>query len=220
MKVNTAILFFNEIKLPARMAPKIRGYIAERYPEFTELHHHDGKKMIYKYPLIQYKIVNDIPIIIGINEGIDILKIIFMDLEKLELGNLKFDINEKFIDLSNGTWGIAPKMLHYSFINPWMALNQKNYPQYANGDQAAKKDILKRILTGNILSVSKSLNYTVEEHIQAAVDLKPIEVNFKNKTMIAFVGNFSVNFHIPELWGLGKSVSRGFGAVIGNRMES
>ena len=214
MKVNTAVLFFNEIKLPSRMASKIRGYIADRYPELTELHHHDGKKMIYKYPLIQYKIVKDIPIIIGINEGIDILKMIFMNLEKLELGNLKFEINEKFMDISSGTWGIAQEMLHYSFVNPWMALNQKNYPQYAHGNAEAKKDILKRILVGNILSISKSLNYTVEEQLQAVVDLKPVEVNFKNRTMTAFRGTFSVNFHIPELWGIGKSVSRGFGAVI------
>lgn len=220
MKINTAVLFFNEIKLPARMAPKIRGFIADRYPEFTELHHHDGKKTIYKYPLIQYKIVNDIPIIVGINEGIDILKMIFIDLEKMELGNLKFEVNEKSIDFENETWGIAPKMLHYSFVNPWMALNQKNYPQYAHGNPETKKDILKRILIGNILSISKSLNYTVEDRLKVIVDLKPVEVNFKNKTMTAFRGTFHVNFHIPELWGIGKSVSRGFGAVISNGRES
>jgi len=33
--------------------------------------------------------------------------------------------------------------------------------------------------------------------------------------MIGFLGTFSVNFEIPDYWGIGKSVSRGFGAVIG-----
>jgi hypothetical protein len=31
--------------------------------------------------------------------------------------------------------------------------------------------------------------------------------------MIGFLGNFSVNFEIPDYWGIGKSVSRGFGTV-------
>jgi hypothetical protein len=31
--------------------------------------------------------------------------------------------------------------------------------------------------------------------------------------MIGFLGNFSVNFEIPDYWGIGKSVSRGFGTI-------
>ena len=29
--------------------------------------------------------------------------------------------------------------------------------------------------------------------------------------MLGFLGTFSVNFEIPDYWGIGKSVSRGFG---------
>ncbi|MGQ9534929.1 MAG: CRISPR-associated endonuclease Cas6 [bacterium] len=32
--------------------------------------------------------------------------------------------------------------------------------------------------------------------------------------MLAFLGTFSVNFEIPDYWGIGKSVSRGFGTII------
>ena len=32
--------------------------------------------------------------------------------------------------------------------------------------------------------------------------------------MLGFLGAFSVNFAIPDYWGIGKSVSRGFGTVI------
>jgi len=30
---------------------------------------------------------------------------------------------------------------------------------------------------------------------------------------MCFIGTFSVNFEIPDYWGIGKSVSRGFGPV-------
>lgn len=31
--------------------------------------------------------------------------------------------------------------------------------------------------------------------------------------MLGFLGRFSVNFDIPDYWGIGKSVRRGFGTV-------
>ena len=34
--------------------------------------------------------------------------------------------------------------------------------------------------------------------------------------MLGFLGSFSVNFEIPVYWGIGKSVSRGFGTVLKN----
>ena len=30
---------------------------------------------------------------------------------------------------------------------------------------------------------------------------------------LGFLGTFSVNFDIPDYWGIGKSVSRGFGTI-------
>mgnify|MGYP000253421783 CR=1 FL=1 len=40
----------------------------------------------------------------------------------------------------------------------------------------------------------------------------------KGVPMLGFLGTFSVNFEIPDYWGIGKSVSRGFGTVkrVGN----
>ncbi|MBI5213054.1 MAG: hypothetical protein HY957_06735 [Nitrospirae bacterium] len=35
----------------------------------------------------------------------------------------------------------------------------------------------------------------------------------KNQHMFGFLGSFSVNFDIPDYWGIGRSVSRGFGTI-------
>ncbi|MCC6545498.1 MAG: hypothetical protein IT392_13555 [Nitrospirae bacterium] len=35
----------------------------------------------------------------------------------------------------------------------------------------------------------------------------------KGTPLLGFLGSFSVNFEIPDYWGIGKSVSRGFGTV-------
>lgn len=49
-------------KLDSRDIPKIRGYLAERFPQHIELHNHIGKdKFNYAYPVIQYKSIDGVP---------------------------------------------------------------------------------------------------------------------------------------------------------------
>lgn len=60
----------------------------------------------------------------------------------------------------------------------------------------------------------KGIGFTVPEPIKARVEVKEVPTVLKGTQMIGFVGTFSVNFEIPNLWGLGKSVSRGFGTVV------
>jgi hypothetical protein len=76
-----------------------------------------------------------------------------------------------------------------------------------------RTSILKKVLTGNILSMAKGLGYWVDKPIETFIKLRPVEVNYKDKKMVGFKGGFMVNFVIPDHLGLGKSVARGFGTV-------
>ncbi|MEK6590942.1 MAG: CRISPR-associated endonuclease Cas6 [Nitrospinota bacterium] len=44
-------------------------------------------------------------------------------------------------------------------------------------------------------------------------NLKEVPTSLKGTPMLGFIGTFSVNFEIPDYWGIGKSVSRGFGTI-------
>jgi len=215
MQIQSTTLVFNDIKIPARWAPRIRGFIASKYPHYIELHHHNGKKFIYHYPLVQYKIIDKTPIMVGIGEAVEIIIKIFTELDKLNLSVTNLDLNEKSITLENVRWEESDIMREYRLVTPWMALNQKNFQRYMNNSADKKKELLEKIFVGNILSISKTLGYTIRERLRAEVDLFPVEVKFKQKAMLAFKGRILVNFHVPDLWGLGKSVSRGFGTVVG-----
>jgi hypothetical protein len=72
---------------------------------------------------------------------------------------------------------------------------------------------LARTMIGNLLSFSKSIGYTVPERLSCGVSVRPEKVSVKGVHLMAFTGSFQVNFMMPDLFGLGKSVSRGFGAV-------
>ncbi|MBI3008405.1 MAG: CRISPR-associated endonuclease Cas6 [Candidatus Omnitrophica bacterium] len=62
--------------------------------------------------------------------------------------------------------------------------------------------------------MSKGLGYTVPEPIRVSIrHIKEVKTSLKGTPMLGFIGTFSVNFEIPDYWGIGKSVSRGFGTV-------
>jgi hypothetical protein len=65
--------------------------------------------------------------------------------------------------------------------------------------------------------MSKSLDYQVPDRINCKTDVRIRKGRQKDTNIMTFIGTFSVNFLIPEYLGVGKSVSRGFGAVIRER---
>lgn len=194
----------------------LRGFFANKFQEYVLLHQHlAGNTYIYKYPYIQYKNINGYPMIIGIKDGVDVLKNIYNKNATLNLNGQIYEIMEQNIELSDVTFGATEKPLSYSFLTPWLALNEKNYEKYQKlGTWAKRKEMLEKILIGNIISMSKSLGYTVPAPIEARIiKIKEVKTKLKGVPMLGFLGDFSVNFEIPDLWGIGKSVSRGFGTV-------
>jgi len=217
MKVRTLIFNFTCDASIKGTTDKLRGFFANKFGEFTLIHQHlTDKGLLYKAPLIQYKILEGDPFVLGINEGADVLQKIHADIDYLRIGHTEYQITERRVIFRTDNYGISDNGISYSFLTPWLALNEKNYEKYQKyGIWAKKKELLEKILIGNIISMSKSLGYTVPEPIKANIHkLKEVQTSLKSTPMLGFLGTFSVNFEIPDYWGIGKSVSRGFGTVV------
>ncbi len=221
IKVKTLIFNFKCNGVIKGSSDKIRGYFAERFADYILIHHHLNGRFLYKSPLIQYKLLDDNPFVLGINEGAEILQKIYGEINLLRIGKMEYEITEKTIVLKTDKWEITDADNCYSFITPWLALNEKNYEKYQKlGTWVKRKELLESILVGNIISISKSLGYTVPAPIAAhIIKIKQVRTLLKGTLMLGFLGNFSVNFEIPDYWGIGKSVSRGFGTVIRQKTE-
>ena len=196
-------------------AAKLRGYIANKYKHYPILHHHiEEAGYLYTYPQIQYKQIGGTPIILGIEEGVEILKKISADLTELKLGKSKYEVESIQMTQMNAEFGPCRENHHYKFITHWLALNPANYERYKGmNDWKEKKEFLNGILVGNILSMCKSLDYVVTSKLYVHSRLDDEKVEFKGVPVIGFIGEFRVNFQIPEFFGLGKGVSQGFGVV-------
>ena len=218
MQIQIARISFPEIELHQHYGHKLRGYFGNLFMEKSPLlhNHYDDGKLRYKYPLVQYKVIDKTPMLVGLAEGAELLLELFTQIKTLELEDLKFNIYSKNIKSELFEPRILEsKYFHYSFKSLWMALNQTNYRKFTRLLPGAEQTIfLSKILIGNILSFYKGIGYTAEQKIQSLPNVKPKTTTFRNKRMTGFSGEFYCNAFLPSHIGIGKLVSRGFGTVL------
>ncbi len=216
MPIPQTIIRFPEIELRTRDAHKLRGYFGNLFREKSELlHNHMGNgEFRYRYPQVQYKIVDGTPILVGIAEGAGLLTELFLKIRELNIDGELYPIHQKNIEARQVEPGASGAPHAYRFETLWMGLNQANHARYGEANPLEREKLLEKILIGNCLSFLKEMNVFVETRLQARASLKEKQTMFKNNKMIAFEGMFEINALLPDWIGLGKQVSRGFGTIM------
>lgn len=208
---------FPEIKLQTRDAHKLRGYFGNLFKEHSPVlhNHYEDGRFRYKYPEIQYKVVNNIPTLIGIKEGAELLPQLFLKIKNIDIDGKQYPVNAKNIEHSNVETGFSDTLHQYQFSTLWMALNQQNYSKYQKISEKEKHEMLNSILIGHILGFFRNIELELQPHerLMSKVDVQQKSTNFKENKMVAFQGSFVVNALLPDEIGIGKSVSRGFGTI-------
>jgi len=221
MRISQTILTFDTEPPLTGHGNSLRGFVASRFAECMLTHNHDKNgKPVYIYPRVQYRVIRGKGIVVGIEEGASVVREIADMLKVINIKGTDHEIIEKIVHEKNVIFAPSEKQIRYCFARPWLALNENNYREYLNlSRQKDKEELLRRILIGNILSIAKSLCCIVDLELRIdAINLKGMESFLKGTPMLGFLGTFSVNFEIPDYWGIGKSVSRGFGMLsrVGN----
>jgi len=214
MRINYTVLKFDNINLNTRQGVKLRGFFANKYKDEELMHNHKGDKLVFKYPKVQYKVIDNVPIVCGIENGASVLAKAGFEIDSLNIEGKNIKVVQKHIMKKLIEFGVTGDYIRYKFVTPWIALNQKNIIEYKRSNEIEREELLKKILVGNILSMAKGLDYIVDKKISVWLHIDSVNVNFKNIEMLGFIGEFKVNFDIPDYFGVGKSVSRGFGTVI------
>lgn len=183
--------------------------------QFTDFHNHNKGNFLYRYPLIQFKRINNFYYLVGINNGADIILSI---LEKKDFVLLSdhFEIKDKpYLKLETKRLSVVNTLIPYKIYN-WFALNSENYEKYNSIISLSEKvQLLENILKANILSFAKGIDWTIEKHIQLCIhSIDKVYFNkFKGIDVINFDAIFYTNVILPDLIGLGKSSSKGFGII-------
>ena len=204
--------------------PAFRGAVAELagrdHPLF---HNHLGSdQFLYRYPVIQYKRIGSNPAIVCLEEGVDEIHHLFSNASwDVRIGDRPVQLRIKDMRLNQFTMQAWEHRFPFRIHN-WLALNQKNYELYQEiSGLADRVAFLERVLTGNILSMAKGLDWRIDRDVMVRIeDLSPIRwLRFKDQLLAGFDAHFSTNVFLPDFIGLGKGVSTGFGVVTRKRAE-
>lgn len=197
-------------KFENRDAEKLRGYFGNIFRDEIIFHNHkDRFDFNYDYSFIQYKVKNGELFIVGIDRGGDKLLEKVSSLNQVIIGNqvieVALDINITFPNLRVED----NKKYKYKFETIWLALNEKNFIKYKNGELD-----LNQQLANNILEFYKMCGIRVEKRIEVLGEFKEINIRQKDTNLLGFVGEFFTNAYLPDDISLGKRKSIGLGRVI------
>ncbi len=217
MEIKITIINFPEIALNTRDAHKLRGYFGNMFRKHSELlnNHYINGASKYKYPFVQYKIIDKVPFLLGLQDGSELLNNLFLNINKININDNIYPILSKNISNKIVNINSFSELKKYRFKTLWMGLNQKNYKLYSEmKNKKEQLNFLNKQIQNNILSFYKAFNFYIDEKVMATTKLVEKSTNFKNQKMIAFDGSFVTNAELPDLVGIGKSVARGFGTII------
>jgi len=191
-------------------AAQFRGYVGYMFMEDAEFHHHMANS--YHYPLVQYKKIGSKLVAMGLGDYADILYRKITDLQGIAVRGGSAKVTG--IELRREEADIEEAERKYRFLTPWLALNEENYRRFMEASIDQRTALLKKVLTGNLLSMLKGLGiFITYKLVVSPRDAKPSPVRVNNNTFLGFKLAFGANISIPRYIGLGKSVSKGFGIV-------
>lgn len=198
--------------------PGFRGAVASLFPEEAMYHNHEGDTLIYRYPLIQYKLIDGNLSLVGIDEGAESVERNFHFGQTLKLSVHEKEQEYRVIDKK--TLYYVPDSFEdqsrYYFLRNWLPLNQENHIRYCEMEGIAEKvALLDSILSANILSLFSGFGYHSGQKSRASIleIVSSRTVRYKDTEMLSFDIRFKCNANLPELCGLGKGASRGFGVI-------
>jgi hypothetical protein len=212
-------LRFPALSLPPSDSHRLRGYFGTAFRKHSPLlHNHleDGETR-QQYPLVQYKMIRRVPTIIGLNEGADTLVKLFADNSEIHIAEQVLDASERELTHDAITPAyLKDEMRYYHFETMYQGLNQRDYERFREAsNDAARFSVVQRALTGHLLMFFKAMNVWLEpeQRIVAYPQLTPTLTTMKGTRVTAFTGGFLTNLALPDLIGIGKATSRGFGAI-------
>ncbi len=170
LKLKTLLVIFDAQIAPS-LVSSFRGAVISKVGfQNQAFHNHDGDNFIYKYPLIQYKLIHEKASLYCVGDGVDEIHHFFglkswdiMLQDKLvPLKIYKLNLNT----FNMNTWD---KKFRYSIYN-WLALNEKNYGIYhAMQSLVEKISFLEKMLTGNILSFAKGIGWHIDKPVEVKI---------------------------------------------------
>lgn len=168
----------------------------------------------FNYPRIQFTVVKQQPIIIGINEGIEVVAEALKNIHLISVSFINWIVEEVEEVYSKANFEDLEHIHNYEFLNPWVALSDQHLGRYKYFYGSERVGYLNKILNKNIIFIIKEFQKLPEYKILNKIrmnGLKPMIDESLNAGL--FTGDFQVNVKLPNFIGMGNAISRGYGTI-------
>lgn len=196
----------------------VRAAVAQKIGKDNILFHHhiDNEKVLFRYPLIQYKLSGKQLLVLCLCEAVDEIQK-FLQLKNWDIRIHREQVSLKVdsIRMNAFTLNVWDKAFTYRLHN-WMALNPENYRKYFSTVSMAERiQLLEKTLTAHIIAFAEGVKWNVEKQVKVTLH------NIHKERWSEYKGikfwspdiAFSTNVSLPDYAGLGRAVSVGFGVV-------
>ncbi|HAD11925.1 MAG TPA: hypothetical protein DCF33_05750, partial [Saprospirales bacterium] len=198
------------LHLPAERIALLRKTVSAIAGETDDLlHNHASReKVIYRYPLIQYKSVEDNALILGVgSQGRQSLENLMTkpDFKAIFLENSILEVETDTYTIKS-TPSIPYRLHHY------IALNSSNLRQWQEQNSLpARAALLERCITGHILKFCSAVQWLLPPKSLKVelLDFRLDHTHAFNNPFLAFEVPCRSNISLPDHIGLGKAVSHG-----------
>jgi len=193
----------------------LRRALTAQFKDIPLLHNHLPEGFDYRSPRVRYLVIRDVPQLAAFDAGLEILEKIYRCGARLRVGNKVYTITGAELEDRMVQFGVDEALHTYRSSTPWIALNERNHERFQRaGTPGERKSLLSSIITGNYLSLCKTLGISITERILTSVqEYQVIQVKHLNTSLLGMEVVFVSNILLPEWIGIGKLVSKGFGLM-------
>jgi hypothetical protein len=204
------------LPLPRKDIAGFRASIARAAGYEEDLFHNHLKdgKVIYRYPLIQYRSVQGKAVVVALNEGIEPL------LKWLSGSFGRLYWNEKWHDFTatislTGHTLIMFKQPEAFMLSQWLPFRTEKFSEWLSLNSLSEQHkFLEKLLISHILNnFCNAINWELPKGqlVIQIIRFKEKKLPFKGKIFTGFDLDFSCNLLLPDGIGLGQKASHGFG---------
>jgi Cas6b C-terminal domain/Cas6b N-terminal domain len=199
----------------------LRGAVAQRFPGNSLFHQHEGERVVYRYPQVQYRWDRHGPMMVGLGEGARFLAGVEWSGLELRVGDQYLTIRDAVCDFRRHVVGPSPRLLRYHFVSPWLPLSQENYQRYRSlnaTERIAERD---RLAVAGILIGLRGFGVDFPGRLYAAFEQQHSHpCHYKGIELCGFRGELLANVDVPDGFAIGRAVSHGYGWLCRNSSVS
>lgn len=194
----------------------LRNSILEQYPDSPVSSYIDGdmrRKVIY--PRVHFTVINNMPIIVSMNDSIDVIRQFAENLKTLEVMGKTWHVQKIDTVQDNTDFTRTDHKCNYRFLTPWVGLNRQNLVKYKYLYTTERTGFLNRMLMQNIEFLMQEFGYTPSYKITCRIRMNGLSPEICPDTHMGFFsGSFITNVYLPAYLGMGCGISRGFGTIM------